>query len=267
MDNAQQQKLHTLGAVLKGMEKPVIAVSGGLDSRFLAHTMQRLGIAFTAVHITGPHVTPAETQEARDWMRSRFMEYRIINIDPLSDNAVSANNDDRCYHCKRIIFSAVLETADSRTVCDGSNASDLLTYRPGRRALTELGICSPLADAKITKDDIRAIGKATGLDRPDQTARPCLLTRFAYGVRPDKPLLEKLGACEDALRRTGLEGFRLRVPKADTPLLQVPATEQAFAQSRMEEITKILHEHGFSGCPVRFDEQVSGWYDNDRKNA
>lgn len=186
-----------------------LAFSGGLDSRFLAFTAARAGVPLHLFHVRGPHVPEAETGEALAWAAGRGMALTVLELNPLDSPEVADNTEQRCYHCKTRLFTALREAARAVPLengrpfllCDGTNASDRGQYRPGLRALEELGVLSPLALSGLTKDDIRACAAASGMDAPHQQARPCLLTRYAYGLRPSGASLLALGGAEAAIGR------------------------------------------------------------------
>ena len=198
--------LERLSELLHACSPMALAFSGGLDSRFLAQMAYRLapeGVRIRLFHIRGPHVQWAESADALTWAGARGFKLTLVSLNPLAIPEVRANDKFRCYHCKRFIFTTLREASSSHpafagqapVLCDGTNLSDWNDYRPGRRALEELDVRSPLAEAGLGKDDIRRLAARIGLDRPDQHARPCLLTRFAYGL---PPTLEALAALETA---------------------------------------------------------------------
>lgn len=175
-----------------------IAYSGGLDSRFLSHATQLAGLRPVLYHIAGPHIPDAETAFARAWAAERGFVLHLLPIDPLTLPAVACGARDRCFHCKKELFTQILARG-ARPLCDGSNLSDRGGYRPGLRALAELGVRSPLAEADLTKAQIRQLARETGLERPEQRARPCLLTRLDYDLPPDPALLAQVAAMEAVL--------------------------------------------------------------------
>mgnify|MGYP000387916843 CR=1 FL=1 len=143
-----------------------------------------------------------------------------------------------------------------RLLCDGSNADDLRAFRPGLRALAEAGVRSPLAEAGLSKETIRALAASTGLDRPEQRARPCLLTRMAYGMRPDAAILARLATAEAELAEIGpLGDFRLRL--TPEPVLQA----ENLPDLRRHEVQNILQRYGFWPCKMEIGGSVSGFYD------
>lgn len=262
MTDFTQLQMQALEQMLRGLSYPLLAYSGGLDSRFLAYTLLRLNIPFTPVHITGPHVSPGETEYAISWLRQCSIPYTVISSDPLEIAEVAANGRQRCYFCKRHLFSSIIAQKNGdRPLIDGTNASDLSEYRPGRQALKELGVISPLASCTITKEAIHILAVQTGLDNPTQVARPCLLTRFAYNLTPEKKILTALGKCEDALSSLGLLGFRLRIPAAGEAMLQIPQSQKKVAQEQEQAIYNILQLYGFPHAIISFPSVVSGCYD------
>ena len=194
----------TLARLLRAMPPLVVAFSGGIDSRFLSHAALLSGCDVLAVHARGPHIPAGESAHALAWARRRGLPLLVVDFDPLSLPEVATNSHQRCYACKIGLLSAIGKALaqagqQGRVLCDGSNADDLVAYRPGLRALQEADVMSPLAESGMDKAAIRAAARATGLDDPEQRARPCLLTRLAYGLAPDADVLARLAAAEEAL--------------------------------------------------------------------
>ncbi|MCG8529421.1 MAG: ATP-dependent sacrificial sulfur transferase LarE [Desulfovibrionales bacterium] len=261
-------KLEALESTLKGFFSPVLAFSGGIDSRFLAHVMHRACIPFTAIHITGEHVPRAESAKALNWLQLHNVPYQALRLSPLAIPAIACNDDTRCYHCKRYLYETikdmVKEQADGDrepTILDGTNSSDMNEYRPGLQALKELGIVSPLADCGISKTEVRNLAVYTDMENADQPATPCLLTRFAYGSQPTDEILEQVEHCEVALRRFGLRNFRLRILEDGSHLLQVACEEKSVLSQHKAAIEDTLARSGFEGTLIDSCEHVSGFYD------
>lgn len=261
--------------LLATMPELAVALSGGLDSRFLTHAALLAGCRVTALHITGPHMPPRETEEARRWAAGRGAAFVTVPLNPLGIPAIAAGQRDRCYHCKHAAFTALRATAAPLPLCDGTNADDLTAYRPGLRALRELGIRSPLAEAGLSKADIREWAARTGMDRPDQAARPCLLTRLAYGMQPDAATLARLAEAEEELENLGLWDFRLRLAPNAPPRLQIgpahAAAENVAAgttdtggmaqRPSSADLLRILARHGFGDAAIDAGGPVSGYFD------
>ena len=265
-----------------------LAYSGGLDSRFLAFFASSLQIPVRLLHVTGPHVPETESRAALesaramgferiedfDEVRGRFdRTIELLTLDPLTNDAIFTSGTDRCYVCKSTLFRALKDRAAPLPLADGTNASDLGVYRPGLRALRELGIHSPLADANVAKDEIRALGRALGFADPEQAARPCLLTRYPYGVRPTHEELALLAEAEALLEahpaREG-RGFRLRRPEATRTLLQLDAGGNAEgARAALEVLLAALTEtfgERLPGLTGEVTGRVSGWFDRKRES-
>ena len=171
-ETALLPRLESVLGVLAAGNRFALAYSGGLDSRFLAHAAQRFGFEPVLLHIVGPHIPPEETDYARHWAASRELAYEELPTDPLDLALVASGDRRRCYACKRNLFS-LLKARTDLPLCDGTNASDARQYRPGIRAVEELGILSPLASAGLTKADIHRCAALTGMEDPEQKARPC----------------------------------------------------------------------------------------------
>lgn len=255
-----------LGALAAG-NRFALAYSGGLDSRFLAHAARRFGFEPVLLHIVGPHIPPEETAYARRWAASRNLPYEELPADPLDLPLVASGDRRRCYACKRNLFS-LLKAKTDLPLCDGTNASDAGQYRPGIRAVEELGILSPLASAGLAKADIHRCAALTGMEDPAQKARPCLLTRLPYGMKPDRPLLAGLAAGERAVHgafaSAGLPepDFRLRLVDAGRLELHV-LPDPALAPGLCVELARRIAEAAPQLPPphvVRV-ETLSGFFD------
>ena len=159
-ETALLPRLESVLGVFAAGNRFALAYSGGLDSRFLAHAAQRFGFEPVLLHIVGPHIPPEETDYARHWAASRALAYEELPADPLDLALVASGDRRRCYACKRNLFS-LLKARTDLPLCDGTNASDAGQYRPGIRAVEELGILSPLASAGLTKADIHRCAALT----------------------------------------------------------------------------------------------------------
>ncbi|MCF0253777.1 MAG: hypothetical protein HUK26_05530 [Duodenibacillus sp.] len=242
-----------------------VAYSGGLDSRFLCWCARGLGLGVTALTVAGPHVTRAETAWARESAEAMGCGFRLFAFDAARLPALAAAGRERCYVCKKALFGELLAAAAPAPLADGTNASDLKAFRPGERAVRELGVLSPLAAAGLAKADIRRLARATGMPRPEQAARPCLLTRFPYGALP---ALEQLALVERAegyvAGRAGCEAwrFRLRFP-GGRPALHVEASSIAAGDPPLAAVRAELEalEPGLAGLEAQAVAELSGFYD------
>ena len=248
-----------------------LAYSGGVDSRFVAHAGQKMGFTPLLLHVRGPHIPRAESDYAQRWAASRNLPLRELAVSPLNLPAVAAGTRERCYDCKYALFSRLREVADGLPLCDGTHASDAQSYRPGRRALQELNINSPLALAGLSKPDIRRLGRLTGLEDSDQSARPCLLTRLDYGLRPSPELLSMISngeqAVADALRAVfgkRSPDFRLRLtsPERWELHLRLPEGTRELPPALEQDLARAL----LDAAHVRVNriavlETLSGYFD------
>lgn len=260
-------RLHArLLARLETFSPALIALSGGVDSRLLCLLASQAAGDFAAVHVRGPHVPRAETGRARHCCAELGLELHEILCDPLEMEAVRDNTRERCYHCKRDLFGRAWSLAvehEFEHVLDGTIASDKEQYRPGQRALEELFVTSPLADAGLSKDQVRVLARGLGLPDWNAPARPCLLTRFAYDQVVDSKLLPLLDSAEALLLRGGLREFRLRVPERGRFELQLAAADQDLWELQGPGALDALEKLGIRDVRVRILEAVSGCYDRD----
>lgn len=193
-----KEKAFLLQKILHNFAPPfVIACSGGLDSRFLAFFAKKTGCRFSLLHAAGKHVGAKETEYLKEWSKRENIPLTIIPVDILKIEHVRNNHPARCYHCKLHTFGILKQQSGPSAVCDGTHAEDKNTYRPGLAALQELSIQSPLALANFSKQDIRELAKAIGLENHMQKARPCFLTRFPYHVPIQEIMLNRLIELED----------------------------------------------------------------------
>lgn len=248
-----------------------IAYSGGLDSRFLAFAAKKLGFTVRLLHVSGPHISPAETEEARQGAEELGLSVTVIPMNPLDLPDVAAAGRARCYACKKGLFSELLRRTEGEPLCDGTNHSDLGVYRPGMQALLELGIHSPLAEADISKTEIRRLGAALGLMRPDQAARPCLLTRFPYGLLPKPEALRLAADLEKAVSDDPLGArlaFRLRFPDGVKPVLHIETSSRdGITDNELDALCARLKARFLPAFPVVAELQwvsmtkLSGFFD------
>ncbi len=217
MDAAVQlkRKLKKLENILLSYKKAIVAYSGGVDSSFLLKSCCRyLGndkvVAVTAV---SPTYTRKELKTAGQVAKGLGVAHKIIRTDEVGDPRFKSNPENRCYYCKSELFSKLKSIAGRKGigfVLDGTNADDLKDYRPGRKAKEELGVSSPLAEAGLTKDDIRALSRKFGLKTWDAPQAACLASRFAYGQEITPADLKRIDRAEDYIRSLGVKMARVR---------------------------------------------------------
>lgn len=244
------QKLAILKEKLASLGRLALGFSGGVDSTFLmAVAYQVLGDRLMAVTAFSPLMPRRELDECINTARGMGADHRLVEIDPFIIPGFAENPPDRCYFCKRHIFSKIWDLANHEGIinlADGSNLDDLQDYRPGMRALQELEIMSPLLEAGLNKSDIRQLSRDMGLDAWDKPAAACLASRFPYGNAIDLEQLVRVEQAEDWLCEYGFRQVRVRVHQ-DLARIEVGRAErQRLADEKvMDEINGVLRDLGF----------------------
>ncbi len=206
-------KLEKLRAILAEAGSAVIALSGGTDSTFLVNIAAGVpGLRVMAVTVSTPYMFSSEVDDAGQFCSKAGVVHRILGMEiPVS---VLSNPPDRCYLCKTEVMKVVTDSARSggyAFVFDGTNADDLKEYRPGLKALREAGVRSPLAEAKLTKTEIRVYAREAGLEVSDKPSNACLLTRFPHDTVINTGDLRRTEAAEHLVTAAGFPGARVRV--------------------------------------------------------
>lgn len=219
-----------------------LAFSGGVDSAYLLWAAIRAGAEVRPYFVKTPFQPRFELEDARRLCGELGVELTVIEFDVLSDETVAANPPDRCYHCKRRLFSLLKEQAGLdgfSLLLDGTNASDDAGDRPGMRALRELEVCSPLRECGLTKEVIRQRSKEAGLFTWDKPSYACLATRVPAGRAITRADLDKAERGEEALSGLGFRDFRLRLTRGGAKL-QVTGEQFPLAVERQENILAAL---------------------------
>ncbi|MBE7001170.1 MAG: ATP-dependent sacrificial sulfur transferase LarE [Ruminococcaceae bacterium] len=202
-----------LSAFFQQHPKLALAFSGGVDSAYLLYMAKKQGAAVCAYYVKTPFQPQFEYDDARRLAAQLDVPMRTLSLDVLSDPAVVSNPKNRCYYCKKQIFTAIKAQAQKdgfSLVIDGTNASDSCADRSGMQALQELGVCSPLRECGLTKETIRKCSKEAGLFTHDKPAYACLATRIPMGTPITPTLLKKTENSEAFLQSLGFSDFRIR---------------------------------------------------------
>lgn len=210
-------------------ENPRIALafSGGVDSAYLLYAAKAAGADVTAYYVKSAFQPEFELRDAQRLARELGAEMRVLELDVLSDAAIVSNPADRCYHCKKRIFTAIVEAARAdgySLLIDGTNASDDAADRPGIRALRELSVRSPLRECGITKQQVRDLSREADLFTWDKPAYACLATRIPSGEVITAEKLKKTEKAEEFLEGLGFRDFRVRLA-GESAKLQITAEQ------------------------------------------
>lgn len=206
----KKDKYNILLKNLKKLSPFVLAFSGGVDSTFLTAAALDAEVEFEAVTVNTPFVPEKEIKEVEELVKKLNFEHRQLDIELFELEKALGNTAERCYFCKQIIFSKIKEYAGGKKVIEGSNLDDTGDYRPGRKALKELQVKSPLLDAGLTKKEIRDLSKKLGLSTWNKPTLSCLATRVSYNDQITAEKLEKIDLAEELMRKNGFVQFRVR---------------------------------------------------------
>lgn len=233
---------------LKKLGKVVLAFSGGVDSTFLLKVAKEaLGDNMKAVTILSPYIPKWEVAEAKQLANELGVEYEIIEV-PIIDE-IKNNPENRCYLCKKAVFSIIdniAKTQGYNYVIDGTNLDDIGDYRPGLKALEELSVKSPLLECKLTKEEIRSLSKELGLNTWDKPSYACLLTRIPYGNELRVEDFEKIESAEKYMMEIGFRAVRVRC-HGDLARIEVNKGDRIrlFNEEIIENISSKFKEIGF----------------------
>lgn len=228
-----------------------IAFSGGVDSSLLlklacdiGHKSQRSVLAVTFETKLHPH---GDLEEAQALASHFGAVHQIIQVDEFADAEILDNPVDRCYRCKKLLFQTLILNANQKGyhyLIDGTNYDDLNAYRPGMKALKELGIHSPLLELEITKSQIRSLAADLGISSSDRPSAPCLATRLPYGAKLEFETLALIDQGEQFIKSLGFYNVRLRLHQ---DILRIEIDKKDFYKflDDQEQILLRLKELGF----------------------
>ena len=189
-----------------------VAFSGGIDSMLVLRAARDTGLPVLALTFSHQLLPHGEDMDARDYAASLSAEHIVINADALEPEEVRFNRTDRCYVCKKRLFSSIKAIADERgfLAADGTNSDDLNVYRPGRRALEELGILSPLARCSFSKSMVRDTARELGIAFHTKPSGSCYATRFPYNTELTDAKIKMVREAEGYMQSLGFSQVRVR---------------------------------------------------------
>ena len=243
-------KMLVLETRLKQLGKLMVAYSGGVDSAFLAGTAHRvLGDNMLAVLADSASLARRDMEQACVFAQSLSMPLQVVETQELDKPEYARNDANRCFHCKDELF-ATMKTLGIKlgfsSIAYGMNADDTKDYRPGQRAAKEHEVLAPLAEAGLTKLEVRALSKAAGYPLWDRPAAPCLSSRVEYGRTVTREVLEQVEKGEEAMRQLGFRELRVR-HHGELARVEIARNElpRALTMEMMDAITAALKQAGF----------------------
>ena len=234
-----------LETFFKNHNKIALAFSGGTDSSYLLYAALKYGCDVRPYFVKSAFQPEFELDDAKRLCTQLGADLRVIELDVLADATIASNPEDRCYYCKRAIFSALIAAvkADGYSkIMDGTNASDDPGDRPGTRALRELEVLSPLRECGITKADIRKLSQEAGLFTWEKPAYACLATRIPANTPISDAALKAVENSEDALFKMGFSDLRVRVI-GRTAKIQLPENQLEGALNARADIVAALTKY------------------------
>lgn len=252
-------------------EDVMIAFSGGVDSSLLVklavEAAKDCGRKVYAVLMHTMLHPAKEVEEAKQIAAELGASFLVVQVNELEGADILDNPFDRCYRCKKYLFSKLIEETKEvgvSNVLEGTNEDDLHVYRPGLRAIRELGIRSPLADAGFTKEEVRRLAKSFGISVSNKPSVPCLATRFPYGARLSYDDMRKVEQGEQFIKEKGFYNVRIRV-HGRIARLEVDTNEFAKIMEYKDEIVSYLKCLGYDYVTLDLEGFRSGSMDIDVK--
>ena len=262
-DKTLLQKRSDLVNILEQMRSVIVAYSGGVDSAFLAAVAnEALGRKALSVTAVSPSLAPSELDEATDLANRIGLNFMTIETNEIDRPDYQANNPDRCFFCKDELYTHLVRFAEEESfdsIVNGTNVDDLGDYRPGIEAAKQYGVRSPLVEAELTKDDIRALSRDMDLPTWDKPAQACLSSRIPYGTTVTVEALTKIAKAEQFLRSKGFKQLRVRHHDTISRIEIEPSDFSAITSEPLRsEINQEFKNIGYSYITLDLDGFRSG---------
>jgi len=258
-----EEKKQALEERLKEVGGMMVAYSGGIDSAYLAYEASRvLGDRMIAVLADSASLPRSECEDAQRFAAENGIPLRVVVTNELENEAYAVNGADRCFHCKSELFDVLkreLAGSGFAAIAYGLNLDDNQDFRPGQRAAREHGVIAPLADAGMTKQDVRALAQAAGLRLWDKPASACLSSRVEYGRRVTPEVLRNIEDAEAAMKGLGFRRFRVRHHGV---IARIEIAEEEMTKAldvkKLKEISAAVKAAGFKYVAVDCEGYRSG---------
>ena len=260
MNRTPEAKERELSERIAEIGAVVVAYSGGVDSAYLASVCHGvLGERALAVTAVSPSLSRRERHDAEALATREGWNHMTVETHEVGRDEYARNGSDRCYWCKTELFEVLAPISSARTarIAVGTNLDDLSEHRPGRRAARENDVLTPLADARLSKAEIRELAAVRNLPVADKPASPCLASRFAYGVRVTPEGLARVDKAEEALRGLGFGVLRVR-DHGDLARIELEPDEIERAGGLRSEIAVALRALGFKYVTLDLEGFRSG---------